>query len=70
MDQQTVVSVPLRSPSVSSPVQVPTSLSVSAVTVSKAQTPGPANNPGSTAVRQGVSSTNIKQVGGVMGEGG
>uniref|UniRef100_A0A3P8VPC7 Nuclear factor related to kappaB binding protein n=1 Tax=Cynoglossus semilaevis TaxID=244447 RepID=A0A3P8VPC7_CYNSE len=50
---QTVVSVPLRSPSVSSPVQVPTSLSVSAVTVSKAQTPGPANNPGSTAVRQG-----------------
>ncbi|XP_026184816.1 nuclear factor related to kappa-B-binding protein isoform X2 [Mastacembelus armatus] len=62
---QAVVSVPLRSQSASSPVQVPTTLSVSAVTVAKPQTgsPGsPANNPASSAVLQGVASPNIKQV--------
>ncbi|CAJ1064009.1 nuclear factor related to kappa-B-binding protein [Xyrichtys novacula] len=62
---QAVVSVPLRSQSASSPVQVPTSLSVSAVAVAKPQTgsPGsPANNPTSPAVLQGVASPNIKQV--------
>ncbi|XP_023277341.1 nuclear factor related to kappa-B-binding protein [Seriola lalandi dorsalis] len=62
---QTVVSVPLRSQSASSPVQVPTTLSVSAVTVAKPPTgsPGsPANNPASPAVLQGVASPNIKQV--------
>ncbi|XP_041864016.1 nuclear factor related to kappa-B-binding protein isoform X3 [Melanotaenia boesemani] len=62
---QSVVSVPLRSSSGSSPVQVPTTLSVSAVTVTKPQTgsPGsPANNPTSPAVLQGVTSSNIKQV--------
>uniref|UniRef100_A0A4W6CYU8 Nuclear factor related to kappa-B-binding protein n=1 Tax=Lates calcarifer TaxID=8187 RepID=A0A4W6CYU8_LATCA len=62
---QAVVSVPLRSQSASSPVQVPTTLSVSAVTVAKPQTgsPGsPANNPASPAVLQGVTSPNIKQV--------
>uniref|UniRef100_A0A3Q2QRE8 Nuclear factor related to kappa-B-binding protein n=1 Tax=Fundulus heteroclitus TaxID=8078 RepID=A0A3Q2QRE8_FUNHE len=60
-----VVSVPLRSPSGSSPVQVPTTLSVSALTVTKPQTgsPGsPANNPTSPAVLQGVTNPNIKQV--------
>ncbi|KAM9728335.1 nuclear factor related to kappa-B-binding protein isoform 1-T1 [Menidia menidia] len=62
---QAVVSVPLRSQSGSSPVQVPTTLSVSAVTVTKPPTgsPGsPANNPTSQAVLQGVTSPNIKQV--------
>ncbi|KAM4726769.1 nuclear factor related to kappa-B-binding protein isoform 2-T4 [Anableps anableps] len=62
---QAVVSVPLRSPSGSSPVQVPTTLSVSALTVTKPQTgsPGsPANNPTSPAVLQGVTPPNIKQV--------
>ncbi|XP_023123796.2 nuclear factor related to kappa-B-binding protein [Amphiprion ocellaris] len=62
---QAVVSVPLRSQSASSPVQVPTTLSVSTVTVAKPQTgsPGsPANNPTSPAVLQGVTSPNIKQV--------
>ncbi|XP_027888267.1 nuclear factor related to kappa-B-binding protein isoform X1 [Xiphophorus couchianus] len=62
---QAVVSVPLRSPSGSSPVQVPTSLSVSAINVTKPQTgsPGsPANNPTPPAVLQGVTSPNIKQV--------
>ncbi|XP_019941400.2 nuclear factor related to kappa-B-binding protein [Paralichthys olivaceus] len=62
---QTVVSVPLRTQSVSSPVHVPTTLSVSAVTVAKPPTgsPGsPANNPASPAVLQGVASSNIKQV--------
>ncbi|KAM3601807.1 uncharacterized protein V6R79_019141 [Siganus canaliculatus] len=62
---QAVVSVPLRSQSASSPVQVPTTLSVSAVAVAKPQTasPGsPANNPASPAVLQGVTSPNIKQV--------
>nr|XP_046266835.1 nuclear factor related to kappa-B-binding protein [Scatophagus argus] len=62
---QAVVSVPLRSQSTSSPVQVPTSLSVSAVAVARPQTgspSSPANNPGSPAVLQGVSSPNIKQV--------
>ncbi|CAN9501298.1 unnamed protein product [Ophioblennius macclurei] len=62
---QAVVSVPLRSQSASSPVQVPTTLSVSTVTVAKppAGSPGsPANNPTSPAVLQGVTSSNIKQV--------
>ncbi|XP_030010505.1 nuclear factor related to kappa-B-binding protein isoform X2 [Sphaeramia orbicularis] len=62
---QAVVSVPLRSQSASSPVQGPTTLSVSTVTVTKPQTgsPGsPANNPASPAVLQGVTSSNIKQV--------
>lgn len=62
---QAVVSVPLRSQSASSPVQVPPTLSVSTVTVTKPQTgsPGsPANNPASPAVLQGVASPNIKQV--------
>ncbi|XP_029925171.1 nuclear factor related to kappa-B-binding protein isoform X2 [Myripristis murdjan] len=61
---QAVVSLPLRSQAASSPVQVPTTLSVSAVTVAKPQTsPGsPANNPTSPAVLQGVGSPNIKQV--------
>lgn len=60
-----MVSVPLRTQSASSPVQVPTTLSVAAVAVAKPQTvsPGsPANNPTSSAVLQGVTSTNIKQV--------
>lgn len=63
--QQAVVSVPLRSQPASSPVQVPTTLSVSAVTVAKPQSgsPGsPANNPASPAMLQGVTSPNIKQV--------
>lgn len=62
---QAVVSVPLRSQSASSPVQVPTTLSVSAVAVAKPQagSPGsPANNPASPAVLQGVTGPNIKQV--------
>uniref|UniRef100_A0A096M7T6 Nuclear factor related to kappa-B-binding protein n=1 Tax=Poecilia formosa TaxID=48698 RepID=A0A096M7T6_POEFO len=62
---QAVVSVPLRSPSGSSPVQVPTSLSVSALNVTKPQagSPGsPANNPTPPAVLQSVTSPNIKQV--------
>uniref|UniRef100_H3CXC0 Nuclear factor related to kappaB binding protein n=1 Tax=Tetraodon nigroviridis TaxID=99883 RepID=H3CXC0_TETNG len=62
---QAVVSVPLRSQTVSSPVQVPTTLSVSAVAVAKPQTvsPGsPGNNPASPALLQGVTSPNIKQV--------
>lgn len=49
----------------SSPVQVSTALSVSAVAVAKPQTvsPGsPGNNPASPAVLQGVTSPNIKQV--------
>uniref|UniRef100_A0A3P9LXK4 Nuclear factor related to kappa-B-binding protein n=1 Tax=Oryzias latipes TaxID=8090 RepID=A0A3P9LXK4_ORYLA len=62
---QAVVSVPLRSQSGTSPVQVPTTLSMSAVTVTKPQigSPGsPANKPASPAVLQGVTSSNIKQV--------
>ncbi|XP_058483203.1 nuclear factor related to kappa-B-binding protein isoform X2 [Solea solea] len=62
---QTVVSVPLRTQSASSPVQVPTTLSVSAVNVAKSQSgsPGsPAHTPAPPAVLQGVSSPNIKQV--------
>ncbi|XP_029029987.1 nuclear factor related to kappa-B-binding protein isoform X2 [Betta splendens] len=62
---QAVVSVPLRSQTGSSPVQVPTTLSMSTVTVAKPQTgsPGsPANNPASPTVLQGVTSPNIKQV--------
>lgn len=60
-----MVSVPLRSQTVSSPMQVPTTLSVSAVAVAKPQTvsPGsPGNNPASPAVLQSVTSPNIKQV--------
>lgn len=60
---QAVVSVPLRSQSASSPVQVPTSLSVSAVAKPQTGSPGsPANNASSPAVLQGVASPNIKQV--------
>lgn len=62
---QAVVSVPLRSQSSSSPVQVPTTLSVSTVTVTKPQTgspSSPSNAPTSPAVLQGVTSPNIKQV--------
>lgn len=60
---QAVVSVPLRSQSASSPVQVPTSLSVSAVAKPQTGSPGsPANNTTSPAVLQGVASPNIKQV--------
>ncbi|MEQ2217241.1 hypothetical protein XENOCAPTIV_000651 [Xenoophorus captivus] len=54
--QQAVVSVPLRGPSGGSPVHVPTTLSVSALTVTKPQTGSPrspANNPTSPAVLQG-----------------
>lgn len=60
-----MVSVPLRSQSGSSPVQVPTTLSMSAVAMAKSQTgsPGsPANNPAPPAMLQGVASQNIKQV--------
>lgn len=63
--QQAMVSVPLRSQTGSSPAQVPTSLSVSAVAVAKPQTvsPGsPGTNPGSPALLQGVTNPNIKQV--------
>lgn len=62
---QAVVSVPLRTQTVSSPVQVPTTLSVSAVAVAKPQTlsPGsPGHSSASPAVLQGVTSPNIKQV--------
>ncbi|XP_026228001.1 nuclear factor related to kappa-B-binding protein isoform X2 [Anabas testudineus] len=65
IQQNAVVSVPLRTQSASSPVQVPTTLSVSAVTVTKPQTgsPGsPATNPASPTVLQGVTSPSIKQV--------
>ncbi|XP_061558669.1 nuclear factor related to kappa-B-binding protein isoform X1 [Phycodurus eques] len=62
---QAVVSVPLRSQS-GSPVQVPNTLSVSTVTMTKPQTvsPGsPASIPTSSpAVLQGVANQNIKQV--------
>ncbi|XP_034034355.1 nuclear factor related to kappa-B-binding protein isoform X2 [Thalassophryne amazonica] len=62
---QAMVSVPLRSQSASSPVHMPTSLSVSAVTMAKPQpgSPGsPATNAASSAVLQGVANPNIKQV--------
>ncbi|KAK9536670.1 hypothetical protein VZT92_006434 [Zoarces viviparus] len=62
---QTVVSVPLRSQSASSPVQVPTTLSVSAVAVAKPQARSPASpakNPASPAMLQGVAGSSIKQV--------
>lgn len=65
-----MVSVPLRSQS-ASPVQVPTTLSVSAVAVAKpqARSPGsPANNPVSPAMLQGVTSPNIKQVNQIFGQ--
>jgi len=57
------VSVPLRS--ASSPVQAPTTISVSAVALGKplARSPGsPAHNPGSPARLQVVGNPNIKQV--------
>uniref|UniRef100_A0AAV2JAN5 Nuclear factor related to kappa-B-binding protein n=1 Tax=Knipowitschia caucasica TaxID=637954 RepID=A0AAV2JAN5_KNICA len=61
---QAVMSVPLRSQSSHSPVQVPSTLSLSTVTVTKPQTGrgSPLNAPSSPAVLQGVSSPNIKQV--------
>lgn len=62
---QAMVSVPLRSQSNNSPVQGPTTLSMSTVTVTKPQTgsPGsPSNTPASPALLQGVTSPNIKQV--------
>ncbi|XP_034538934.1 nuclear factor related to kappa-B-binding protein isoform X2 [Notolabrus celidotus] len=61
---QAVVSVPLRSQSASSPVHVPTSLSVSAVAVAKSHTgsPGSPAHTAASAVLQGVASPNIKQV--------
>ncbi|TWW74755.1 Nuclear factor related to kappa-B-binding protein DNA-binding protein R kappa-B [Takifugu flavidus] len=61
---QAVVSVPLRTQTVSSPVQVPTTLSVSAVAVAKPPTlsPGSPGSSASPAVLQGVTSPNIKQV--------
>ncbi|XP_019108637.1 nuclear factor related to kappa-B-binding protein isoform X2 [Larimichthys crocea] len=60
---QAVVSVPLRSQSASSPLQVTTTQSVSAVAKPQTGSPGsPANNPASPAVLQGVASPNIKQV--------
>ncbi|KAM3869489.1 nuclear factor related to kappa-B-binding protein [Diretmus argenteus] len=74
---QAVVSLPLRSQATSSSVQS-TTLSVSAVTVTKTQTgsPGsPANSLASNAVLQGVTSSTIKQVSitgqlGMKGPGG
>ncbi|XP_068600571.1 nuclear factor related to kappa-B-binding protein [Brachionichthys hirsutus] len=58
-----VVSVPLRSQSAGSPVQVSTSVSVSAVARPQSGSPGsPANNPAPPAVLQGVANTNIKQM--------
>ncbi|KAI4813952.1 hypothetical protein KUCAC02_003170 [Chaenocephalus aceratus] len=62
---QTVVSLPLRTQSVSSPVHVPTSLSVSAVALAKPQARSPGslahNYPSSPALLHGVSGQNIKQ---------
>lgn len=57
--------MPLRNPPASTTVQVPTTLTVSAVAMTKPQTvspSSPANNPASPAVLQGVTSQNIKQV--------
>ncbi|XP_068455998.1 nuclear factor related to kappa-B-binding protein [Clinocottus analis] len=62
---QAMVSVPMRSQSVGSPVQVPTTISVSAVAVAKpqARSPGsPAHNLASPARLQGVAGSSIKQV--------
>lgn len=60
---QAVVSMPLRSQPVSTPVQVPTSLTVTAVAKPQTVSPSsPAHNPTSPAMLQGVSSQNIKQV--------
>ncbi|KAM9788877.1 nuclear factor related to kappa-B-binding protein [Neosynchiropus ocellatus] len=62
---QAVVSVPLRSQSNNSPVQVATSLSVSAIPVAKPQTGSPgslAGNSAAQAVLQGVANQNMKQV--------
>ncbi|KAI9548376.1 hypothetical protein NQZ68_010598 [Dissostichus eleginoides] len=63
---QTVVSLPLRTQSVSSPVHVPTTLSVSAVALAKPQARSPGspahNHPSSPALLHGVSGQNIKQV--------
>ncbi|XP_044079573.1 nuclear factor related to kappa-B-binding protein isoform X2 [Siniperca chuatsi] len=57
---QAVVSVPLRT--ASSPVQVPTTLSVAVAKPQTGSPSSPANNPTSPAVLQGVASPNIKQV--------
>ncbi|KAL3042795.1 hypothetical protein OYC64_020671 [Pagothenia borchgrevinki] len=63
---QTVVSLPLRTQSVSSPVHVPTTLSVSAVALAKPQARSPGspahNHPSSPALLHGVTSQNIKQM--------
>ncbi|XP_034055769.1 nuclear factor related to kappa-B-binding protein isoform X1 [Gymnodraco acuticeps] len=63
---QTVVSLPLRTQSVSSPVHVPTTLSVSAVALAKPQARSPGSpahiHPSSPALLHGVSGQNIKQV--------
>ncbi|TKS83020.1 Nuclear factor related to kappa-B-binding protein DNA-binding protein R kappa-B [Collichthys lucidus] len=58
---QAVVSVPLRSQSASSPLQVTTTQSVSAVAKPQTGSPSsPVNNPASPAVLQGVTSPNIQ----------
>ncbi|XP_045896826.1 nuclear factor related to kappa-B-binding protein isoform X1 [Micropterus dolomieu] len=57
---QAVVSVPLRT--ASSPVHVPTTLSVAMAKLQTGSPGSPANNPASPAVLQGVTSPNIKQV--------
>lgn len=73
---QAVVSMPLRSQPASTPVQVPTSLTVSAVAKSlTVSSSSAAHNPTSSAMLQGVSSQNIKQVSitgqlGMKGPGG
>lgn len=55
--------MPLRSQPASTPVQVPTSLTVSAVAKSlTVSSSSAAHNPTSPAMLQGVSSQNIKQV--------
>lgn len=55
--------MPLRSQPVSTPVQVPTSLTVTAVAKPQTVSPSsPAHNPTSPAMLQGVPSQNIKQV--------
>lgn len=55
--------MPLRTQPVSTPVQVPTSLTVTAVAKPQTASPSsPAHNPASPAMLQGVSSQNIKQV--------
>ena len=62
---QTVVSLPLRSQAGSSPAQVPTTLSVSALAVAKPR-PGSPGSPAKTlvspALLQGMTGQSIKQV--------